>query len=105
MSYYDEYVGHMLRTYYAEIAPAKLSEIALRNCAVVDGILSGKSDQENIILREVFAKPKRTPLHETVRKCAVNHQMTELDVWRMVRAVSREIALERGLIDEFAPGR
>ena len=99
MSYYDEYVGHMLRTFFAQIPSDQLSTVGQSNCAVCDRIMQRHSDWERNILREVYVKSKKVHLDQTVRNCAINHSLTELDVWRMIRAVSKEIALERGLID------
>ncbi len=98
MTFYDEYVGHMLRTFYAEIAPEELTEAAKINCAACQKIVSGKTEQEQDILREVFSKSKKTPVSENVRKSAVSHGVPELDIWKLARLVTKEIARERGLI-------
>lgn len=98
MSYYDDYVGHMLRVYFAEIAPDRMEGAAKQNCAVCQAVLQQLPEKDRVILREVFQKSRRTPLNETVKNCAGRRGLHELEVWQIVRNVTKEIARERGLL-------
>ena len=96
--FYDEYTNHMLRTYFADIAPDLLDEVAKRNCAACSNVLRRMNQQDNDILRRVFSQSGRIPLKTAVRNCAETLQKKDTDVWRVVRFASKEIARDRGLL-------
>lgn len=98
MPYY-EYVNHMLRCYFAKIAPDQMTEAGKINCAVCDKILREISQDKVEILRGIYVAPAdNASLTAVIRDFARNNNHNERDIWRIVREVSKKIARERGLV-------
>lgn len=98
MPYY-EYVNHMLRCYFAEIAPEQMTEAGKINCAVCNKILREIGQDKADILRGIYAEPAdNVSLTAIIRDFARNNSQNERDIWRIVREVSKKIARERGLV-------
>ena len=98
ISCYHDYVNHMLRQYFARDQSFPPGSVASTNCAVCQSIVSSLPADQTEILRDVFSAPDQ-PIAPLVEKCAEQHKMREVIVWKTIRAVSKQIARQRGLID------
>lgn len=99
MSYYD-YVGYMLHEYFApEKSNRLITPVYTTNKECVRKVLCERTELGYEILRDVFSEPEETPLPSAIRKCAMEREMDERQIWSIVRAATKEIARARGLID------
>ena len=99
MQPYHEYVNHMLKCYFRDFAPEQTnSQTVAINRAVCDKILRGLGQGEVEILRGVYSGQGEFDIKRAVRDFARDKPVSERDVWRLIRTVSRKIARERGLI-------
>ena len=97
---YHDYVNDMLRQYFAPACkPIPPGSVAELNRAVTASVVSGFSRRQRAILRDIFSEPEQ-PLGPLIKKCAESHNMPEMNIWHTIRAASRKIARERGLIDQ-----
>lgn len=108
--YYD-FVNHMLRDYFlhedemagkVSIEQAQpvstMNEATEKNRAACEQVLRRTRPRDVDILREVYSGSKESELATAVRFCAEKRSMSQLDVWKVVRSISRDVARERGLI-------
>ena len=99
MQPYHEYVNHMLRVYFARERLGDVSQIEQQNVEIVEKVLRGRSEEDKENLREIYTGEEAWKMAKSVRKCANNNLRVEKELWNMIRAVSKDIARERGLIE------
>lgn len=98
--FFYDYVCHMLRFYSAYRSdltrPYFTTEVDEMNWEACDAVMSKIQPPEHDMLLEIYRS--REPLSTTVSALAEKYQMTQSQVWTLVKRTERAIAKKRGLI-------
>lgn len=95
-AFYSDFANHCLRFYTRHKDPVFHNEVDKRNWEVCEEVLSKYPDREREILTFVYYEGDT--IADNVYKIALAKGVAQDSVWKLVNALEREIALQRGLI-------
>ena len=96
---YGEYVNHMIKSFYAQIAPDEVTPVSQQNRKICASVINELPCQDERILRLVYSDLGKGSMTDAVRNCAELVGVSPGEIWHVVKVVSKQIARKRGLID------
>lgn len=96
---YGEYVNHMIKSFYAQVAPDEVTPVSQRNREICNSVIGELPRQDEKILRWVYSELGKGSMTDAVRNCAEQLEISPGEIWHVVKVVSKQIARKRGLID------
>lgn len=96
--HYSDYVNHMLKLYFNCSLEKVNIPLERNNWMIVNEVFKNFSVAEVKILESIYSGMREYNIAEKIKQLSDERKIKEAKIWKLLNAVSKEIAKERGLI-------